>query len=397
MPSNDAESAEQVVGRHIDSEETILWAGRPNVNLIPQESNANTGGGARFLILLIFIAAVIYTANQGGAGVPLPRTSSEVFELMAQNPVPVAVLLGMIALWFFVRAKGWKPGASHANWLQTLVYAITDRRVLIIEDGKIGRQLGPEDFGALRVRDCGEGHADIDFQITSQAILGRGKDRRHFVFMALPNAADVKHRIEAWRNEFRQREESEVASFVDNRAGSSGPGESGVTVVRNPEFGLTMSAPETWKIEVRKRRKPYGKVFLDLEKWQRPEDLSDWNVLRAEGDFHASIEIHLDRVPKPVIPYEKALNSTIAGSVVGKVIESDEALRWGRFSGHSVTRGQVVVDSGHTKIDRNRPTVNRYIVLHDGQIQIGVNMTWPDGSEPLRQAVHKVFESMEFD
>jgi hypothetical protein len=395
LSSYDTESADQIVARHVGSDEKILWAGRPNVDVMRKHGAPKSGGGTRMLVLFVFIASAVFLASQVSTGLPLPRTTEDVISLLRQNPVPVAAMLGIIVLGFIVRARGWDPAASHARWAQTLVYAITDRRILIIEDGRVGWELGPEDFGEPRIRDRGEGYADIEFQGTSQSIQARGKDRRSIAFKALSNAAEIKHKIDAWRSGIREREEAEVAGFVDSRARPSAPGTEGVTVVRNPNFGLTVSVPDTWKVEVRKRRKPYGKVFLDLEKWKRPEELSDWNVIKAEGDFHTSIEINIDHVRKMLVPYQKARNSTLANSIAGKVIETDEALRWGRFEGYSVTRDHVVVESGQTKSDKNRPAVNRYIMLHDGQVQVGVNMVWPDDSEPLQQAVHKIFESME--
>lgn len=171
----------------------------------------------------------------------------------------------------------------------------------------------------------------------------------------------------------------------------------GARTIRNDRYGVTVSIPDNWAIKVRKRRKPYGRVFLDFERWKTPDALPDWNVLKAEGDYLTDFEMHLDQVRKPVMVYQKARHSALINAVTGAIVESDGDLSRGNFTGFSITRRHVEHRPDQGGADRDRPALRRWMMLHDGQLQIGAVMTWPEDSGPLKQAMSKVVDSIRVD
>lgn len=395
-----SESAEDVVARVLEPGETIVWAGRPNADVMTRQIESGRPGAVRAGVLLVAVAAFVYFGMDGRSGVALPDSPDEILYVARANVVPLTILLGIVATFFLLRKKGWDPASSYARWARSLAYAITDRRLLILENGEVSHELGPEDFGEPRICDRGEGHSDVEFKRILRSSDSRssryGRDRRQIAFKALLDAEDIRRKVEDWRRQHREREEEQVAEFLEGSARPSvmSGASQGTRTIRNEHYGLTMNVPETWDVKVRKRRKPYGRIFLDFARWKSPDELTDWNVIRAEGDFHTSIEVHLDLVRKRVVVYQQARNSSLVNAVAGDIVETDEALRYGRFEGFSITRNHVVHGSAQSAGDIGRPALNRYIMLHDGRMQVGVNMVWPQDSEPLRRAVHKVFETM---
>lgn len=398
-------SPEQTVTRVLEPGEKIIWTGRPDVELMTGHLRGGAGirlRGRGILATLALVGATGYLFMDGQFGFEAPGSMAELRDFILDGPGgPLLAVAGLLGFALFARAKGWDNTGAYVRWAENQTYAITDRRLLILDGENIAWQFGPEDFGEPRIRERGQHHADIEFRevrLEGRRGTALNRDRTRIGFKALKNAGEVRRRIEEWRRAHREQEESEVESFLDAPARpGTGGGTDSIRTIRNEEFGVTVHVPEAWDIEVRRRRKPYGRIFLDRENWKSPETLPDWNVLRARGDFHSAFEIHLDRVKKLVTPYEKALNSSLVNAVAGKVVDSDGGVRRGRFEGYRITRDHVVHGRDQDHKDINRPALVRQVMLHDGRLQVGIVMLWPKDSEPLRLTVEKILDTLEID
>lgn len=389
----------------IDDDETLLWSGRPNVDVV-LESLKQKGRRASSRTAILFVLfggafAFVWMRN-GGAGVPF--SLEQVVDLLKSKAmIPVAAVLGIAALLRLVGRKGLDDEGQVESWLRAQCYGITDRRVLILSGDSIEDELGPEDFSAPRIRDRADGYADVVLKIKSrhghQRANGLHREKLRVAFRAIPNAVSVKQQVEDWRQKFRLEGERDAQAFLDSPAGAARqPGvTAGARTIRNDRYGVTVSIPDNWAIKVRKRRKPYGRVFLDFERWKTPDALPDWNVLKAEGDYLTDFEMHLDQVRKPVMVYQKARHSALINAVTGAIVESDGDLSRGNFTGFSITRRHVEHRPDQGGADRDRPALRRWMMLHDGQLQIGAVMTWPEDSGPLKQAMSKVVDSIRVD
>lgn len=338
--------------------------------------------------------------NGGG----LPTSSEELANLLDSKAVyPIAAFVGIAIVMQVIRRKGWDNRSRFERWIRAQSYGLTNRRLLVLTGDEIEDELGPDDFAEPRVRDRGNGYADLELKEqsgdTGRRTTALERERLKVVFRAIPDAEHVKQKIEDWRRHFRLREEEDAKAFLDGPAMPSQrtATASGVRTLRNDRFGVTLSLPDAWAVKVRKRRKPYGKVFLDFERWTSPEELLDWNVLKAEGDYLTAFEMHLDQVRQPVIRYEKAKNSALINAISGEIVESDGNLRRENFEGFAITRKHVDRRPDQNGGDRTRPAFHRWMVLHDGQLQIGLTMVWPEDSETLKRVVDKIYESIKVD
>lgn len=400
------DTPKDIVSRVISPEETLLWSGRPNSALMIRKQTRGTGERslARIWVILAMGAGLTYWFVRENPGIPLPGSAQQVNELLSgKAAIPLLVLVAIFIASRFLRKKNWDVEGSYKRWAESLTYGITDRRLLILENGDIATELGPEDFGEPRIRDRANGHADVEFKELSSSSGARensySRDRRRLAFKALQNAEQVKRLVDDWRRKLREREEHAVKEFLDagGHTGAQHRVATGVRVIHNDKYGLSVSVPDSWDLNVRKRRKPYGKVFLDFERWKSPEELSDWNVLKIEGDFLNSVEIHLDHVRKPMVVYQQAKNSSLINAMSGEIIESDDDVKKNGFSGFSITRRHIEQGQDAGGVNRERPAFHRWMVLHDGRTQIGLSMKWPDNSEPLKRAVLGIYESIRVD
>jgi hypothetical protein len=389
-----------VLHQVLEPGERIIWSGRPDVSaMVEGVSTKRFALPGPLVVLATTVAAAWFIARRQGLDVgalleALTRDGAWVYALA----VVVIMLLPLILRMAGVDLSGAKP---YRKWARSLTYGITDRRLLILEDERIGWECEPDDLGPIRLRDRTPTRGDLVFKEGSgggekQTVYSR--DRQGIGFKALPDPERLKEVVERWRDAHRTGAERQVASFLDEVVGWSAQPEEGTESpdrrVENPRYGLAVTFPEAWEIEVRQRGAPYGKFAFELEKWQPLEDSTDWNVIRGRGPYHTSVEIHLDVVPEPVVTLEEMMDSWIYKAFAGELLDTHDSVRWGRFKGFSATRRHVEHGPDQGSEDIERPAFMRSTFLHDGRLQVGITVTWPEGSGPLEAAVDKIVREM---
>ena len=397
-------TAHALVSRVVEPGEEILWTGRPHLPTLTGEAERIRVGRSP----VASIAATLVLMAAGVVGFLLwqgmdPAAVGDRILSWLQGGAWVVVLLtlGLVGAATGLRRMGFDDAGAFIRWAQRQTYAITDRRLLILDGERIAHAFAPAQLGAIRLRDRAEGYGDVEFkELPQRTNRGPGdyrnlkRDRRRIAFKALPDAHAVRARIEDWRRDHLQRTERSAAAFLDARTGRGSARAAGAgaeRLVRNDAYGLQIRLPADWTVKVRRRRKPYGMFALELERWSAPEERDDWNVLRVDGPYHSAVELHLDAVPRLVKTYEESLRSSLPRMLGGELVDSEPQVRWGRFTGYSITRRFVGAGSD---AGQKQPVLMRERTLHDGSMQLVSAMTWPEGSAPLRAVTAEISDGI---
>lgn len=331
---------------------------------------------------------------------------SEVFAQLSLEPrfvVPIVVVLAVMILPKMFKVD---PKSRLDRYFNSLTYAITTDRLLILEGNKIYDAYTPEQARQPIIRDRVPGYSDVLLEQRSRSgIDGTSsksrdpvfRERRHAGFKALPNAQEIKQRIEDWIQDYHQQAAREVSDFVKATPEQKTTDEPrGGTRIVNQTLGLELSTPGEWKVQVRTKKKPQGKIFLDKEQWQEPGRDNSWNLVRIEGPSRCRIEVEVFET-EPTVTFEKLATNKLADSMAGPVVDSESDYTINGLRGFTVTR------RNDTILDRQAEGAGaaaivapeRHTVLHDGRRQIYVISSWPEDSEDLKRAVDTVVESIE--
>ena len=394
------EPAEQVVSRVLEPGEKILWSGRPNVE-VSLDQHAKRRSRRRIVGIGATVLVVLWIARERLGFSRL----ADMVPVLSDNPklaLPLAVILVVIALIYIFKLDN---VSRLDRYFHSLAYAITDRRLLILENSKLKESYTPEQVRQPIVRERGPGYADVIFDkrsqhsgvddTTSEDPVFR--ERRHVGFKALPNAQEMKQRIEDWIQNHHNRAADEVVDFVESApARSAAAAPKGGIQIANRTLGLTLVAPEEWQVQVRAKKKPQGKIFLDRENWNQLGESDTWNLVKIEGPSRCRIEIEVFETA-PTMTFEKLANNKLSDSIAGPVIESEAHCEINQLRGFFVTRRNDLQMNQQTNEAGVAAVVapERHTVLHDGRRQIYVISTWPEDSVDLKRAVDAVVESIE--
>lgn len=402
---------ESVVSQVIDAAERVLWVGQPDFAAMISHRR-------RWLWLRLALAPIVlgftawFAARMAPAGV---SDSARLDDLLQPRfLVPLTVLLLVIPAFALFTERRFQ------HWVRSLTYAITDRRLLIIEGERIVDDYAPEQIAQVVVVPRGRHHSDVIFGARRLEGGRRTRDpvmreRLRVGFKALPDAAAVEAMIESWLAQHLRAAEHETAGESDAARDVRVGGERGVDVNGQPAADdaddtddadggrrplthdgsrLRVDFPATWRIQVRFKKKPAGRVFLDREDWRPPEDGRSWNVARAEGPMRCAVEVEVFETA-PTVTFESLSRSRAADGVAGPVVEAQPLVEINSLQGFSVTRRRdVQVDERGVATLAGLVIRERHVVLHDGRHQVYVRAVWPEESGALTDAVDAVVRSI---
>jgi len=382
-------SPESLVSKVLEPGEKLLWAGRPEL-----EQPVPRGSRYRKVIVLAIIAAVPIVAYR-----VLPDSFALRELLQEVDAGTTAMVIGGFVLFALLLIFLPGPAARLQRYMQSLTYAITNRRLLILEGDKITDTYPPERLFKPRIQERAPGYADVVFgewggDATRDVVT---RERREVAFKGLRNARDVKERIDNWLADYLRKAEAEVAEFLDRRPAGQDASRGGRRI-ENCKIGLKLDAPETWSVKVRSKERPVGYFGLDLAKWQPADTAGDWNALLIEGPAKCKVEIEVFET-EPTLSFEDLSESRLADSLAGEVVESDRDIEINGVRGCFVTRRrELTLDiasnkAGYAAID----APERRTVLHDGRRQVYVLSSWPERASQLERAVDAVVKSIRLE
>lgn len=392
------ESAESIINRVLEPGEQVVWSGRPHSE-IARKVSASRMRKRTLVGLAVSILVILWLLFSGIVPNPLESLNSVPLEPSFMVPIGVVLLLMVVPRMLKV-----DPASRLNRYFDSLTYAITDRRLLILEGDKVSEAYTPERLREPRIRERAPGYADVIFdqRPTGNVDRGRSRDpvfleRAEVGFKALSNAREVRQLLERWIDDHHRQAADQVAGFVDATpavVGAEAP--AGRRRIVNRALGLALNAPEAWKIQVRQKKKPQGQSAWDVERWQEPGTAVDWNVIRIEGPSHCRIEAEVFET-EPTVSFHQLAHSRLADSISGKVIDSSEDYEVNGVRGFFVTRrNELAVDPATGKAGIAAVVApERHTVLHDGRRQACIVTTWPEDSVDLQRVVHAVVESIE--
>jgi len=388
---------EHVVQSVLEPGERIIWCGRPNVEAAVGGSRRGRGPFVTIGILALVAGVGVYQAGEIGIA-----PADLIDELRNRVPGFFYIMGGMVLLPIVLRALKLDGRSRVRRHFENLTYGVTDQRVLVIEKDMVLAFAGDE-LDRPRVVDRQNGYGDVIFarQRTSSGTTSRNQDpvsrvRQSVGFKALPNPEEVRDRLIEWIAGELQEAADEVSDFLEaqyDESPSSFATPSGVATLRHPETGMTIDYPDTWSVQVRKKKKPFGKTFLDSEKWKSLRDSTDWNMVRIEGPSGCVVDAEIFETPI-LATYDSLANSTLA-SLMGELVDSDPVYEQHGMSGFTVTRRSPLQSNTSTGTVGAASVVTpfRYTVLHDDRYQMVLLSKWPEASPELTGAVDLVVRS----
>jgi len=391
------ELPERVIAPFLESGERTLWSGRP-------ETEAAVAHAIAFRVASPIVALVAF-----GAGLFAVRQYigwDRVLEAVdgVRSQPQFLVPIGVIFVFpIVIRLLKLDNRSRLRRYFDSMTYAITDRRLIIVESGE-ATSYRVHELATVTLRKRARGVADVIFAMgpSGRSSTGKGdiisRERRNVGFKALRQADEVRRNIEEWIEHRLQVAAAEVAVFAESAAASDGwgPGE-GVHRIENRRAGFRVDAPDSWSVEVREKKKPFGKTFFDKDDWRPLTEGGDWNTVRISGPAACAIEIEVFET-QPTVTYKALAESGIAETFGGKAIATDPDLALNGLHGFSVTRRNEIGMNAETNRAQAVASVmpQRQIVVRDGRRQVYMTSTWPEDSPELAEAVDLVVQSFKF-
>jgi len=376
--------------------EELLWFGGPDIEA-GAEGGRRGGVAGFFVVLAGVVGLTYYQTNQLGMSI------GETFRtILANNPAALYGLAGVVVFLIAARAFGFDSRGRLRRHFAKHAYGLTDRRVIVIE-GKSVSTFAPDNLDQPRVVRRANGYDDVVFGTRRVGSGSDGRTRdpirlesRTIGFKAIPDAEEMRVRLVEWiAGEIAESAES-VTDFIESQAEGESIGfaaRAGTKTIRHADSGLTIEYPEEWSVKVRKKKKPFGKTFLDSEKWKEPHDSYDWTLVRVEGPLGCAVDAEVFETP-PTAEYDSMVNSRLA-SLAGEMIDADPMYEQNGLRGFTVARRSPVQANATTGTAGAASVVTpfRYTVLHDGRYQITLISKWPEDSPELSAAVDLVVRS----
>lgn len=117
----------------LEEDESLLWAGQPDVDAMVMGSRRLQGAmlwPARIVVTLGLLAAVVMAFAEGAPEENLGLIQVGGFGL---QPMPLIVAIILAASAYDL----WKQPTRFVEWVKGQSYAVTDRRVLVLQDGDV--------------------------------------------------------------------------------------------------------------------------------------------------------------------------------------------------------------------------------------------------------------------
>jgi len=418
---NSSPSAETVLAAHLQPGEVLQWSEQPDPSRAgPRELKMALVPGVVAGLLAAFISS----------SAPLPS--------LVPWLLFVAVAGGVT--WAFYSAHHLPGGA---------LYALTDRRLLIVEEGKL-RAFRPADVTYLDAEPCSNGTVDLVWgddspargarRLPRQSSSSQGSkvkmnfsinQRRHKRgFLGLSSAEPAQSLIRELRNEEQKQVAADALGSLNPPADAVAPvtgaavgagvsaglaagvaapatagGTAGWRTLREPETGFAMEVPAKWQTQST-RLKRYKVIGLPIElppKWSDTLP-AGWNQLKIEtGVENAVLQINLNPPNMPA-DVDGVLTDRWAKVLNLTVVESNPDVRIGALQGFSVTHdlrgvgpkvgaGPVKVGMGTMKAE----LLQTQHWLRGPRYAVHTTVITPTDAHELRRVIARVLETLRFD
>ena len=387
------------VRKVIAADETLIWAGKPDV--VAMRNGATRLGptlGRLSLLLsrLAIVALAIYIAINRDA-----LNGSD-----ADNLVNI-VLAGIAILVLLGPAFSTRQLKSFEKWASQLTYGITDRRALILQDGAIAEEYTIAEINEPKMKP--RMHAPDFSDITwGRTVVIGGSDRPGFDmrkrerltqgFKALADGDTVLRFLRKIRAEHIHQAANDVEAFVEATPAAEEASNDARQRVTSPTYGFSVDTPAAWNTRFRFKKVALGKFGIENEEqWEADADaIPNWNVVRCDSPIGSYVEVQVHKV-KPINTLDKMINSK-AAKLVGltEVVDQNASVDINGLPGFYLTR----VRTGNQRSIKSGDVVNestwhmRQYVLHDGTNQYYIEALWPQDAPSEKRVCEAVARSL---
>ena len=182
------------IQQELDPNERLLWFGSPLPERVAAQEKSTQNGsifGAIFLVFWLCVVAFIGFGSGNGGAPAIFKVFTGVMFLFG-----VAMLIYIVGL-----ANSPARAAAQA---QNTVYAVTDKRLIVLISGQSARSYGPRDIERVERRDTPDGRGDIIFARERQTSTSHHNGHRHtnewwkdLGFFGIENPREVERLIRA--------------------------------------------------------------------------------------------------------------------------------------------------------------------------------------------------------
>lgn len=383
------DTAQISIAKFLEPGEQVVWTGRPQVE-IAVAGHRRYGPLVKFAGIALMLILIYWL---------VPESRKLTAQLQAVETETLLAIVGIFVVVTILTTFG--PAMQLKRYFRRLSYAITDRRLLILEGDRIADSYTPERVSTPVLKERRGGREDVVFGRRSSTTEGRrsvvNREREEVGFKALSNAREVEAMIEKWLEGSLRKAEEEVAVDIATPSSESEVS-SNLRRLENRKAGLALEVPAAWSTRVRHKKKPVGSFFFDREDWQSPEAAQDWNTVLVEGPAKCKIELEIFETA-PTLTFESLNASKMADAFAGEVVDSDPDIAINGIRGFSVTRRRELAVDPETNTAGLAAIVapERRTVLHDGRRQVYVLSSWPEESPELECAVDAVVKSIRLE
>jgi hypothetical protein len=225
MASRSYKSAEQLVSEVLESDERLLWSGRPKVEAVMTQQAQARRRSTAIALACMAIAVLWLAPDYVYEGLPV---------LLEEEPKLRFALAAPFVLIGLVYAFGLDNQTRLRRYFESLSYGLTNKRLLILEGQRL-TAYSPEQILSPRIRERSNGYADVivDELPDPDTDTGRSRDpvrreRRRIGFKVQPHAAQLAARIESWIGEYLHDAARSVGDFVQAAAAERTSGNHGL-------------------------------------------------------------------------------------------------------------------------------------------------------------------------
>ncbi len=396
---------EQIVGKILEPGEKILWTGVPDMKGLLIKRHI-----FELFFVIFFIAAIIFAYEF------YQQYKTEFEEsLIVVNDIPfmalqflldldltpgrymmIGVAIVLVTVIVFLKFVPLK------KYFESQTYAITNRRLLVLDGGEVMRYEGgetafkPRDLVNVEIIKRRGGFGDVIFARNSGQYLTKVKSKTKDPlyeaklstgFKLQKNPAELLKRIQDWQQDASIKMDKKLAGFLQADFNDSSEK---VQKIENSRIGLKMVAPVEWTVTVKKGNKSFDRSPQARGGWKPLGQSDDWNIVKIYGTRVYQLEVGLFLTNQQTTYKEQAK---------GRIIDSNENYE---FAGHKGFMFEVKRDI-NSRFEPAGPILRgkifsvKTIVLQEPGREIVIVATYADDTPTCKQVIDRMLESIQID
>lgn len=382
----------------LKNNEKILWSGQPDLQAIKQ-TRYSGGGFINKIIVIVFIAGFIWVMSSG-----------EMTWYTDPAMIWIWVMVAASVLWIIYK-RLYFDKKKLMQWAKSLAYVITDKRILILRDGKIEQapDLGGVVQPQLMPRKGSSGFDDLIWEKRAIEVRTSSGNVRYVSplereqaetgFKALPDATAVKEILDNWIKQQQLIIQNQDSDSISQSQTTTSANTDNSTISKFDEYvspchGFSMGFPASWEISSRYRKLAFGKWGIEREaSWSTPGSKPEWNVIRGQNKSNTFVEVQVQKIAA-FNTLESLMGTSGVATALGngEIIDHEASISVNGIPGFYVTRhsgaGASILPTQIEEILSNW-CIRKYI-LHDGKYQYYIEAMWPvdhQGQQEICEAI----------